>query len=43
MYAYDTVTDAGKMNDVIKYSVGSGLAFYIYNEASFNVLGQVGT
>merc|ERR1711988_1486012 len=37
---YDAVVAAGKANDVAKYSLLSGLAFYIYNEASFLCLSR---
>jgi solute carrier family 35, member E1 len=35
---YEQVTAMGTGGDVIKYSVLSGLAFYVYNEASFLAL-----
>jgi len=35
---YDLVVKAGKLKEVIQYSVLSGLTFYIYNEASFAAL-----
>lgn len=38
---YDAVVAAGKANDVAKYSLLSGLAFYIYNEASFLCLSRL--
>merc|ERR1711988_818152 len=38
---YDQVTKAGTGNDVIKYSALSGLAFYLYNEASFLALSRL--
>jgi hypothetical protein len=38
---YDAVIAAGTKDDVINYSVFSGLAFYIYNEASFLTLSKV--
>jgi solute carrier family 35 protein E1 len=38
---YDAVIAAGTKDDVIKYSVLSGLAFYVYNEASFLTLSKV--
>jgi solute carrier family 35 protein E1 len=38
---WDTVTAAGKANDVIKFSALSGLAFYLYNEASFLALSRL--
>lgn len=38
---YKAVTAAGKANDVAKFSLLSGLAFYIYNEASFLCLSRL--
>ena len=38
---WDAITAAGKTNDVLKYSTLSGLAFYIYNEASFLCLSRL--
>ena len=38
---FDAVTAAGKGADVAKYSLLSGLAFYIYNEASFLCLSRL--
>jgi len=38
---YDQVMKAGTGNDVVKFSVFSGLAFYIYNEASFLALSRL--
>lgn len=35
---YDLVVKAGKLKEVIQYSILSGLTFYIYNEASFAAL-----
>ena len=35
---YNQVMKMGTANDVLKYSLGSGLAFYLYNEASFLAL-----
>jgi solute carrier family 35, member E1 len=35
---YDQVMKAGTGGDVVKYSLFSGLAFYLYNEASFLAL-----
>lgn len=36
---YKSVVAAGLRDDVLKYSILSGLTFYIYNEASFQALG----
>jgi solute carrier family 35 protein E1 len=38
---YEAVTAAGKGADVAKFSLLSGLAFYIYNEASFLCLSRL--
>jgi solute carrier family 35 protein E1 len=38
---YDAVVAAGKANDVAKFSLLSGLFFYIYNEASFLCLSRL--
>merc|ERR1719408_1245235 len=38
---WETIKAAGKANEAIKYSVLSGLAFYIYNEASFLTLSKL--
>ncbi|RYG70026.1 hypothetical protein EON64_01255 [archaeon] len=35
---YDMVVKTGKTQDVLKFSILSGLAFYLYNEASFLAL-----
>lgn len=35
---YSAVLAAGKVNDVLRYALLSGLSFYIYNEASFLAL-----
>jgi len=35
---YNQVLKMGTKNDVLKYSIFSGLSFYIYNEASFQAL-----
>eukprot|EP01031_Cornospumella_fuschlensis_P044523 gene44523-54451_t len=38
---YDLVVKTGKTKDVLKYSVLSGLTFYLYNEASFLALDKL--
>merc|ERR1711998_427598 len=38
---YNQVMAMGTGNDVVKYSIFSGLAFYIYNEASFLTLSKL--
>lgn len=38
---YNQVMAAGTGNDVVKYSVLSGLTFYLYNEASFLALSRL--
>ena len=38
---YNQVKAMGTTNDVIKYSVLSGLSFYVYNEASFLALSKL--
>jgi len=38
---YNQVLKAGTQHDVLKYSLYSGLAFYIYNEASFLALDRL--
>ena len=38
---YDQVLAMGTKQDVIRYSTLSGLAFYIYNEASFLTLSKL--
>lgn len=38
---YEAVVAAGKANDVAKFSLLSGLSFYIYNEASFLCLSRL--
>jgi solute carrier family 35 protein E1 len=38
---YDQVMAAGTGKDVVKFSVLSGLCFYLYNEASFLALDQL--
>merc|ERR1711871_1758963 len=38
---WETIKAAGKANEAIKYSVLSGLAFYLYNEASFLCLSRL--
>jgi solute carrier family 35, member E1 len=38
---YDQVMKAGTGKDVIKYSLYSGLSFYLYNEASFLALARL--
>lgn len=35
------IKEAGTLNDVYKYTAGSGLAFYMYNEASFLALSKL--
>jgi len=35
------IKEAGNINDVVKYTAGSGLAFYLYNEASFLALSRL--
>jgi len=38
---FDQITKAGTTNDAIKYSLLSGLTFYLYNEASFLALSRL--
>lgn len=38
---WDTIVAAGQATDAIKFSIFSGLAFYIYNEASFLCLSRL--
>jgi solute carrier family 35, member E1 len=40
-HVYELVMKAGTANDVLKYSLLSGLTFYVYNEASFLALDRL--